>query len=180
MAIYVNNRCFFLTWHLISNPKINYNVLYMYIWTWWKLNGPYSFQMLEILKMIIIYCVEYVHSHTMAFVNERKITSNRRLTIQLLYWFTSLYQVIWIKCGNNQPPHRSTSTYFPVIWINSGNYQPPHRAYLLIFQAFAAKRFNYINASHQVHIFASEKQIFVNREPFMLFIFSVMLWVKTF
>ena len=145
-----------------------------------KIKISIFFQMLEILKMIIIYCVEYVHSHTMAFVNERKITSNRRLTIQLLYWFTNLYQVIWIKCGNNQPPHRSTSTYFPVIWINSGNYQPPHRAYLLIFQAFAAKRFNYINASHQVHIFASEKQIFVNREPFMLFIFSVMLWVKTF
>ena len=144
---------FLPTWHLISNPKINYNVLYMYIWTWWKLNGPYSFQMLEILKMIIIYCVEYVHSHTMAFVNERKITSNRRLTIQLLYWFTSLYQVIWIKCGN---------------------YQPPHRAHLLIFLSFAAKRFNYINASHQVHIFASEEQIFVNKEPFTLIMFSVM------
>ena len=78
---------FLPTWHLISNPKINYNVLYMYIWTWWKSNVPYCFQMLDILKMIIIYCIGYVNSHTMAFVNEEKITSNRRHTIQLLYWF---------------------------------------------------------------------------------------------
>ena len=48
-------------------------------------------------------------------------------------------------------------------------------AHLLISQFFATKRTDYINASHQVHIFASEEQVFVNREPSMLFIFSVML-----
>ena len=47
-------------------------------------------------------------------------------------------------------------------------------AHQLVFQSFATQRFNYINANHQVHLFASQEQIFDNGEPFMPFIFSVM------
>ena len=155
----------------------------MYIWTWWKLNVPYCFQMLDILKMIMIYCIGYVHSHTMAFVNEEKITSNSRHTIQLLYWFnvakinlrTGAHQLIFLpfkltvaiinlRTGAHQLIFQSFVLTVAIINLHTG-------AHLLIFQFLATKRFNYINASHQVHIFASDEQIFDNREPFMLSIY---------
>ena len=75
--------------------------------------------------------------------------------------------IINLRTGAHQIIFLSFELTVAIINLHTG-------AHLLIFQAFAAKRFNYINASHQVHVFASEEQIFDNREPVMLLIFSVM------
>ena len=76
--------------------------------------------------------------------------------------------IINLRTGEHQLIFLSFELTVAIINLRGG-------AHLLIFQFFATKRFNYINASHQVHTFASEEQIFDNIEPFKLFIFSVML-----
>ena len=83
--------------------------------------------MLDILKMIIIYCIGYVHSHTMAFVNEEKITSNRRHTIQLLYWFN--VAIINLRTGAHQLIFLPFELTVAIINLRTGAHQ-------LIFQSF--------------------------------------------
>ena len=93
--------------------------------------------MLEILKMIIIYCIGYVHSDTMTFLNEEKNTCNRWRTIynycidlrDLIRSLELNVAIINLRTGGHQLIFKSCELTVAIINLRTGAHQ-------LIFQSF--------------------------------------------
>ena len=109
--------------------------------------------MLEILKMIIIYCIGYVHSDTMTFLNEEKNTCNRWRTIynycidlrDLIRSFELNVAIINHRTGGHQLIFKSYELTVAIINLRTG-------ADHTYFPVLCHIRFNYQCKSSSTHI----------------------------